>query len=60
MLPDCWQYVVVDIAYEEWHKSRSIATKHSAPNMPMAKATQAVAVKENPNNLSANLLLFLI
>jgi hypothetical protein len=60
MLPDCWQYVVVDIAYEEWHKSRSIATKHSTPNILMAKATQAIAVKENPNNLSANLLLFLI
>jgi hypothetical protein len=60
MLPDCWQYVVVDIAYEEWHKSRSIATKHSAPNIPMAKATQVVAVKENPNTLHANLVLLMI
>ncbi len=60
MLPDSWQYVVVDVAYEEWHNSRSIATKHSAPNIPMAKATQVVAVKENPNKLSANLVLSMI
>ncbi len=60
MLRDCWQYVVVDIAYEEWHKSRSIATKHIAPNTPMAKATQVIAVKENSNKLSANLMLLMI
>jgi hypothetical protein len=52
--------VVVDIAYEEWHKSRSIATKHIAPNTPMAKATQVIAVKENSNKLSANLMLLMI
>jgi hypothetical protein len=60
MLPDCWQYVVVHVAYEEWHKSQSITTKQSAPNIPMAKATEVIAVKENPNKLPANLVLLMI
>jgi len=60
MLPDCRQCMVVDIAYEEWHKSRSIATKHSTPNILMAKATQVVAVKGNLDKLGANMVLLLL
>jgi hypothetical protein len=52
--------VVVDIAYEEWHKRRSIASKHSPPNIHMATATQVVAVKETPKKLDAKSVLLMI
>jgi hypothetical protein len=48
------------MAYEEWHKRRSIATKHSPPNIHMATATKVVAVKKTLENHGADSVLLMV